>query len=139
MEESVWYLIKYSIGYVYEGNKLVITIPVGILNSTKENFEKNLKLMDIGPYVALPSEAINIGDRNKEIIARMIKESPEDAVIIIDEIINRDTGDVLAKECIKAKKSYDSERIYLEKGYILKTLDEFSETFEANTDNIEPN
>lgn len=127
------YRIKHSIGYVFEKRKLVITIPVGILDSPKENFEKNLKLMDIGPYVALPSEAISIGDKNKDIICKILNESPEDAIIIIDEIIDANTGEVLDEICIKAKNSYDSERIYLEKGYVLRTIDDFNDNLDEYT------
>ena len=87
MKEGTWYRIKYSIGYVFEKSKLVITIPVGILDSTKDNFEKNIKLMDIGPYIALPSEAISIGESCRDNISRVLNESPEDAIIIIDKII----------------------------------------------------
>lgn len=52
MKESTWYMIKYSIDYV---------------------FEKNIKLMDINPYRALPSEAISIG----EILEKICIEAKE--------------------------------------------------------------
>ncbi|MBM6860460.1 hypothetical protein H9X78_08190 [Clostridium saudiense] len=127
MKESTWYRIKYSIGYVFEKSKLVITIPVGILDSTKDNFEKNIRLMDIGPYIALPNEAISIGESCRDNISRVLNESPEDAIIIIDEIMDGKTGEILEKICGKAKEMYDSEKIYLQKGYVLKNIDEFNE------------
>ncbi|CUN74668.1 hypothetical protein H8S10_17485 [Clostridium sp. NSJ-49] len=130
MNESTWYRIKYSIGYVFEENKLVIAIPVGILDSTKENFEKNIKLMDIGPYIALPSEAISIGESCRDNISRILNETLEDAIIIIDKIIDGKTGEDLEEICTKAKDMYDSEKIYLEKGYILKNIDEFNENID---------
>ena len=108
-------------------SKLVISIPVGVLDSTKENFEKTLRLMDIGPYVALPSEAISIGDENINMITAVLNESPEETIIIIDEIVDANTGEALSDICIKAKDSYDSERIYLQKGYILKNIYEFND------------
>lgn len=120
MKEVTWYRVKYSIGYVFKKNKLVITIPVGILDSTKDNFEKNINLMDIGPYIALPSEAISIGESCRDNISRVLNESPEDAIIIIDKILDGKTGEVLDDICTEAKKMYDSEKIYLQRGYELK-------------------
>lgn len=130
MKESTWYRIKYSIGYVFEKNKLVITIPVGVLNSTKDNFEKNITLMDIGPYIALPNEAISIGESCRDNISRLLNESPEDAIIVIDKIIDGKTGETLEEKCIKSKEMYYSEKIYLQKGYVLKDIYEFNDNIE---------
>ncbi|MBM6839884.1 hypothetical protein H9X77_17140, partial [Clostridium saudiense] len=72
-------------------------------------------------------QAISIGESCRDNISRVLNESPEDAIIIIDEIMDGKTGEILEKICGKAKEMYDSEKIYLQKGYVLKNIDEFNE------------
>jgi hypothetical protein len=130
MKESTWYRIKYSIGYVFENNKLIITIPVGILDTTKESFEERINIIDIERDIVLSSEGISIGESCRDNISMLLNESPQDAIMIIDRIINRKTGEDLDNAYIKTKEVYYSEKEYLKKGYMLIKIDEFNNTIE---------
>ena len=130
MKESTWYRIKYSIGYVFENNKLIITIPVGILDTTKESFEEGIDIIDIERDIVLPSEGISIGENCRDNISMLLNESPKDAIMIIDRIINKKTGEDLDNVYIKTKEIFYSEKDYVKKGYTLKRIDEFNNTIE---------
>lgn len=130
MNNIIMYQLKQSVGYVFKKRKLVITIPVGALNTNKNDIEKQLDIMNFGPYASLPCEAIGIAEANGEFISQMFREKPEAAILVIDEVSDVATGEILDNECKRFKEKYNSELPYIEKGYEVKTVFEFNECIE---------
>ena len=124
------YKIKQAIGYVFEKRKLIITIPVGYSCGNKEMIEKDLSFMKMGAYASLPCEAINIGEANIAYICQMLREKPVNAIIVIENVVDANTEEVLEDLFNKAKAVCDSEKYYMENGYIVKTIFELNECME---------
>lgn len=124
------YKIEQAIGYVFEKRKLIITIPVGYSCGSKEMIEKDLSFMNMGAYASLPCEAINIGEANIAYICQILREKPVNAIIVIENVVDANSEEVLDDLFNKAKEVCDSEKHYVENGYIVKTIFELNECME---------
>lgn len=130
MNNILMYKLKQSVGYVFNKKKLVVTIPVGDLHINKNDIEKQLDIINWGPYASLPCESIGIAEINIEFITQMFREKPETAIIVIDEVSDVSTGEILENQCNSFKEQYNSELSYIEKGYEVKTIFELNKCIE---------
>lgn len=137
MESNNRYKIINSIGYVFEKRKLIVTIPVGNLVVDATSLKDELKIMNLGAYAFLPCDAISIGEINKEALSQILREKPSDAIIVIDNVLDVSTGKELDSIFDTANKICNKSSLYLQKGYEIINVYEFSNNYQKYVHDID--